>query len=348
MNEEDRGAEDRGRVFQLLFGAMAARTVGTAVELGIVDLIGEGEGERGADALAADLGAPPGTTLRLLRALAALGMLTETREGVFAVTDTGAVLSERHPRSMASLVRIFDESLLLRAWDRLGESVRTGRPAFDAVHGTDFFSYLKDDDALSARFNAAMSQSSRATADVLPAHYDFGRFSTVVDVGGGDATLLAAILRAHPGPRGVVYDTAEGLAQAWATLEAAGVAERASAVAGDFFASVPEGGDLYLLKSVLHDWDDDRCVTILRHVRAVLPPHGRLLIVEPVLPTLVDPDATGGVPYLSDLNMLVNMGGRERTQEDFAALCEASGFGPPSYGQLPPPLIFSTIETTPH
>lgn len=191
-----------------------------------------------------------------------------------------------------------------------------------------------------------MSEGTRATAGVVPAHYDFGQFKTVVDVGGGDGTLLAAILREHPTVRGVVFDTPEGLSQAETTLEREGLAGRFALEPGDFFASVPAGGDLYLLKSVIHDWDDERAATIVRNCRKVVPAHGRLMIIEPVLPSTVDASVPA-LMYLSDLNMLVNLGGRERTRTEFEELCEQADFAVTGLTPLPPPNAFSLIEVQP-
>jgi hypothetical protein len=199
---------------------------------------------------------------------------------------------------------------------------------------------------LSAQFNAAMRQGTLTTAAMLTTHYPFGRFRTVVDLGGGDGTLIAAILREHRALHGILFDTPAGLAQAAAILQQAAVTERCSVRAGDFFASIPEGGDLYMLKSVVHDWDDDRVVTILRHCRQVIPDHGRLLIIEPVLPAAVDASIPA-MMYLSDLNMLVNVGGRERTRTDFDALCRRADFRLTSITALPPPAAFSLIEAAP-
>ncbi len=251
---------------------------------------------------------------RLLRALAGLGLMEEQEPDTFSVTAAGALLGSSRPDSLVSFVRMFTDPAIVRAWDGLDSSVRTGGIAFDAVFGTDFFSYLGRHPELSADFNAAMSQASEETAAVLPHAYDFGRFASVTDVGGGDGSILAAILAAHPALTGVLHDTKDGLAQAPKTLDRHGVADRCSLAAGDFFRSVPGGSDLYLIKSVLHDWSDDQAVTILSHCREVLPPGGHVLIVEPVLPEVVGTAAAahaadGGITYLSDLNMLVNLGG---------------------------------------
>lgn len=343
-NEQPDATSARGALAELVFGSMAAYVVAAAARLRLADRIGDGEPT--ALELAEECGTDPRATYRLPRALAALEVLTEQRAGCFSLTEVGALLRTDRTDSLHAFVLMFADPVLLRPWQRLDSSVRTGEPAFDEVFGTDFFAYLETQPALSAQFNAAMSQGTHATATVAPSNYEFKRFRTVVDVGGGDGTLLAAILREHQGLKGILFDTAEGIAQASETLRRAGVHDRATVQIGDFFAAVPEGGDLYLLKSVVHDWDDERAAVILGHCRRVIPEHGRLLIVEPVLPATVDASAPA-LMYLSDLNMLVNVGGRERTRTDFDELCRRSGFTLSSIIPLPPPAAFSLIEATP-
>ncbi|GGQ12276.1 methyltransferase [Streptomyces griseomycini] len=338
---------DRTLVARLIFGNMAAQTLRAAVRLRVAELIGDGR-RRAAD-VAAGAGAAQQPMTRLLRALAGLGLLREHGPGTFSVTPAGALLDPGHPDSVASFVRVFTEPVITRAWEHLDDSVRTGDVAFDAVFGTDFFSHLARHPELSAEFNAAMGQATGEAAAALPYAFDFGRFRSVTDVGGGDGTLLAAVLAAHPGLTGVVHDTAEGLGRAPETLRRHGVEERCSLVAGDFFRSVPEGSDLYLLKSVLHDWPDDRAAAILAHCREVLPPGGRVLIVEPVLPDIVETEtgahaADEGVTYLSDLNMLVNLGGRERTRGDFEDVCHRAGLSLTSVTPLPEAAPYSLLE----
>ncbi|MFH9419904.1 methyltransferase [Streptomyces sp. NPDC017529] len=331
----------RSTVSQLLFGQLATYAVGAAVRLGVFDRLGDGT--RTADDVAAASGTHPQATLRLLRALAGLDLLVEHEPGVFEATAAGALLRSDTRDSMAALARIFSEPVMTRARERMEDSVRSGAPAFDAIFGTDFFSHLKGEPELSEVFNTAMGQGTRIAAQDVPSHYDFGRFSTIVDVGGGDGTLLAAILRAHPAPRGMIYDTAEGHAQAAAKLAAEGVADRVTLETGDFFAAAPPGGDLYVLKSVIHDWNDEQCAAILGHIRDVLPVDGRLLIIEPVLADTVQPGAPG-LAYLSDLNMLVNVGGRERTRADFEELCATAGFKITGLTPLPVPDPYVLIE----
>ncbi|WP_267243490.1 methyltransferase [Streptomyces sp. PR69] len=331
---------------RLLFGGLAGYTVRAAVRLGVVEAIGDAE--LPAAEVADACGAQPQAMARLLRALTALGLLKESpaERDVFSVTPTGALLHPGRDGSMAALAQIFTDPVLLRGWELLDDSVRSGRPSFDTVFGTDFFGFLKDRPELSAQFNAAMSQGTSETAALLPHAYGFGGRGTVMDIGGGDGTLLAAVLAAHPDLKGILYDTKEGLAQSPATLERAGVADRCTAAVGDFFRSVPPGADLQLLKSVLHDWTDAQCESILGHCRAALAPGGRVLIIEPVMPEAVDPQAAG-LTYLSDLNMLVNVGGRERTRRDFEELCGRAGLTVTSVTPLPAPSRFSLIEARP-
>ncbi|MFF8835684.1 methyltransferase [Streptomyces sp. NPDC015130] len=338
---------DRDLIVRLAFGSMAAQTLRAAVRLKVVELVGDVP-RRAAD-VASEAGAEPQPMTRLLRALAGLGLLREHAPDHFSVTAAGALLDPGHPDSLTSFVGMFTEPAIVRAWEHLDDSVRTGEVAFDSVFGTDFFSHLAQRPELSAKFNAAMSQAVSDTAAALPYAFDFGRFTAVTDVGGGDGTLLAGVLAAHPGLTGAVLDTAEGLAEAPKTMARHGLERRCSLIAGDFFRSVPGGSDLYLVKSVLHDWTDDQVVTILGHCREVLPPGGRVLIVEPVLPEVVDPSANadvtdGGVTYLSDLNMLVNVGGRERTRKDFEEVCHRAGLSLRSVVPLAGAAPYSLIE----
>ena len=345
MSEAGGGQKDaRGSLLRLVFGGMAAQVVGAAARMDVADTIGDGDAEIAE--LAAKLEIPESTAIRLLRALAGLGLCLEKEPGLFALTDAGSLLRKNIDGSVNAFVRMFTDPVMLGAWPRLENSLRSGSTAFEDVFGAPFFDVLGEDSEKSALFNASMSQGTRAVAAALPARYDFARFSSVLDIGGGDGTLLAAVLREHPALRGAVLDTAEGCAQAANTFADAGVAERAEAVTGNFFEAVPAGADLHVLKSIVHDWDDDRATGILARCRSALPPEGRLLIVEPVLPRVVPRDGPP-VPYLSDLNMLVNVGGRERTQADFEDLLRQAGFTPGEIVPLPPQVGFCVIEGVP-
>ncbi|GAA2075190.1 methyltransferase [Streptomyces albiaxialis] len=334
----------RAELTRLANGQLATQVLATGARLGVMDLIGDDT--RTAEQVARALGTDPGATLRLLRALAALGALTETAPAAFALTEMGAQLRTDLPESLHSVFRLVTNPGLVRHWERLDEGIRTGGATFAATYGTDIFTYLRDRPDLSAEYNAAMGGGSRAVAADVAAHYDFGRFATVVDMGGGDGTLLSGVLRAHPGVRGVLCDTADGLAQARDRMADAGLAGRCALEPGDFFAAAPSGGDLYVLKSVLHDWDDEQCGVILRNIRRAVPDDGRLLVVETVLPSTVPPDADE-VPYLVDVNMLLTYGGRERTRAEYEALCRGAGFGITSVTPLPAPDPYALIEAAP-
>ncbi|MCX4679635.1 methyltransferase [Streptomyces sp. NBC_01433] len=263
---------------------------------------------------------------------------------MFALTPHGALLRTDRPDSVAEFVGMFLDPTMVSAWGHLDDSVRTGRVAFDDLFASDFFGFLAKHPVLSRAFNASMRQGTRATAAILPSVLDLDGATSITDVGGG--TLLAAILPARPHLRGVLFDSPQGSAESGPVLDAVGVAGRCEVATGDFFAAVPAGSDVYLLKSIVHDWDDERVVTILGHIRAVIPPEGRLSVVEPVLPETVD----GSLPpmmYLSDLNMLVNVGGRERTEAEFRSLCGRAGFSVAGVTRLPAPAAISVIEAVP-
>ncbi|WP_405063998.1 acetylserotonin O-methyltransferase [Kribbella sp. NBC_01505] len=329
---------------QLTFGFMPAYVVRAAAQLGIVDAFAGVP--RPAKEVAAELGLPVDSTRRLLRALTALGLFAEQQDDHFEVLPEADLLGREHPASVQAIVAMFTDPLMTRGWEELATAVRTGHTTFDDIFGQPFFDQLAEEPVKSALFNASMSEATRGVAATAPSAYDFGRFTSVLDIGGGDGTLLTAILQANPNLRGAVLDSAEGAAQAPARYAEAGLTDRATVVTGDFFDAIPDGYDLHLIKSIIHDWSDDRCEQILRLSRAAIPADGRLVIVEPILPDRAEPGLRPGL-YLSDLNMLVNVGGRERTRADFDALLQRSGFSLTAIHALPPEVGFWLIEATP-
>ncbi|MBF6260279.1 methyltransferase [Nocardia farcinica] len=331
------------RLMNMMFGTICSQVVGTAARLGLADHLGEDELDY--RELAARTDTHPGALARLLRALAALEIVVETGPGTFRLGEAGLPLRTERPDSQAAAVLLFTDPALLDSWKLTEEAVRTGRPTFETLYGTDFFSFLATRPELSERFNATMRQVSLPIAHLVPVSYDFTRHRTVVDVGGGDGTLIAQILRGARSVRGVVFDSPTGVAEAASTLAAAGVADRCRVEAGDFFTAVPAGGDLYVLKNILHDWDDDRCVTILDRCRAVVPADGRVLIVESVLPDTVD--TADPAPYLTDISMLVNMGGQERTRAEYERLCRRAGFAVVAAHPTVFPTSYSLLEAMP-
>jgi hypothetical protein len=222
--------------------------------------------------------------------------------------------------------------------------VRTGEPAFAKVTGKGAFEHMSEDPHMLAIFTEAMAEGTRMAAPGVVASCDLTGIRTLADVGGGNGTLLAAFLSAHPDLRGILVDTAAGVGDAEAVL--GDLAARCDVVTGDFFASVPRA-DGYVLKSVIHDWDDPRSVEILTRVREAMPEHGVLFLVEPVLAD--DPDALADqrMTLMSDLNMLVCTGGLERTEAEFAALLDMAGLRLDTVTRVPPPTGYSVLRAVP-
>ena len=304
-------------LLRMMTGYWISKALNVAAELGVADLLRDGP--RSSDELAGACGAHPAALYRLLRALAGVGVFTELDGRRFALTPLAELLRSDVPGSMRALARMYG-SEQYRAWDGLLESVRTGEPAFDRTFGASYFDYLGRNPDAGAVFNEAMTGWTTQVADAVVEAYDFTGVNTVVDVGGGHGLLLATILRAHPSMRGALFDLPHVVAGAGPLLEAAGVADRCVTVGGDFFASVPEGGDAYLLAQILHDWDDERCRPILENCRRAMRPDGRVLVVEQVLPPANEPSLGKWL----DLHMLVLLTGRERTEAEYGALLEAA------------------------
>jgi len=304
---------------RMVEGFQVSQAIHVAVTLGIADLLADAS--RTSDELAAATSTHAPTLYRLLRALASVEVLHELDGRRFELAPLGQPLRSDAPDSVADWAALVGRPYYGQAWHGLMHSVRTGENAFRHVHGTDVWTYRSIRPAESAAFDRAMTSSSRSSNAALLAAYDFGRFRTIVGVGGGNGALLAAVLAAHPDAQGVLFDQPHVVSRAAALLERAGVASRCRTVGGNFFESVPEGADAYLLRIVIHDWDDEASIRILTVVRHALAKDGRVLIVERVLA----PANEGRDAKFSDLNMLVVPGGRERTREEFAALLEASG-----------------------
>jgi hypothetical protein len=313
-------SEATATLIRLLAGQQLTQAIHVAAVLRVPDLLAEGP--RGAAELAESAGADADALYRLLRALAAVGLFEERSGREFALTELGGLLRSDVPGSLHAWALLQGRPYFREAWGALEHAIRTGENAFRHVHGTDVWSWRAERPEESALFDGAMRALTAAGHRALLDAYDFSRFGTVVDVGGGNGTLIAAILRAHPGVRGIVFDQPHVVAGAEAVLRAAGVDERAHTEPGDFFASVPAGGDAYLLKMIVHDWEDGEVVSILGSVRRAIAAHGVLLVIER---ELGPPNSELG-PKLGDLNMLVMPGGRERTVEEYAALYEHAGF----------------------
>lgn len=304
---------------QMMTGYWVSQALYVAAKLGVADLLVEGP--QSVEHLAAATQAHAASLRRLLRALASVGVFTETSPGAYALTPLAALLRTGTPDSMRALAIMYAEEQY-RAWGNALHSVRTGETAFNQQFGQSYFEYLAQHPDADRVFNQAMSGWTTQVVGAVIDAYDFSPFRAIVDVGGSYGTLLAAILQSNQTANGILFDQPHVAAAAKAHLESAGVAERCQAVGGDFFVEVPPGGDLYLLAQILHDWDDARSMGILRQCRRAMPTHGKLLVIELVLPP-------GEEPFFGkwlDLHMLVLLGARERTEEEYRALLNAAGF----------------------
>ncbi|MDA3645318.1 methyltransferase [Saccharopolyspora indica] len=335
---------DAHRLMQWLSGATATQVLSVVTRLDLADAIGDQA--RDVEDLAVAYGIPAERLARLLRAAAAMGLCAELAPGKFELTATGGLLRRGTPDSLYGTVRLVSAPVTQKPWLQLETSVRTGRAAFDEVFGQPVFEYFANEPEMSAVYDAAMGEYARGVAASLPEHYDFGRFSSVTDVGGGNGTLLTAVLRRHPGLTGVVFDDERVVPRAIEVVQQAGLSDRCEVVSGDFFRSVPRESDLYLLKSIVHDWEDEQAVQILRRCREAMTPGNRLLILEPVLPDMVDAEVSEEL-YFRDLHMLVLYGGRERTRGDFEQLCSRAGLVIDEIIPLPPETGHQIIETAP-
>lgn len=305
---------------RLVNGYQITQAIHVATTLGIADLLADGP--RSSDELARATGAHPGALYRLLRALAGAGVFREEDGHRFSLTDLGDCLRSDAPDSLAGWTAFVGEPYHWQVWGDLLHSVQTGETAFHHVHGMDPWTYRARHPERSARFDRAMASLSRQVAAAVLAAYDFGRFGTVVDIAGGSGTFLAAILARHATMRGVLFDLPHVVAGAGPILAGAGVAGRCTVVEGSFFEAVPPGGDAYVLKAILHDWDDEDCVRILQTCRTAMTGGASLLAVEREL-GLPNESPDG---KFSDLNMLAATGGRERTPEEYGALFATAGF----------------------
>jgi hypothetical protein len=324
-------------VIKLIVGAYVSQAICVMARLGVADVLAGGP--RPVAEIARRVGAHELALYRVLRALGDVGVVEELDDRWFALTPLGEILRSDVPGSLRAWATMIGMPFRHRSWAELYETVRTGEPAFPRVHGTQLFDYLAEHPDDAAAFDAGTT--SIYTRDNIIGAYDFSRFGTVVDVGGGRGGLLAAILSANPHLRGVLFDVPTVVAGADGELSRAGVGDRCRVVGGDFFDSVPKGGDAYLLSGVIVDWGDDQAVKILSTCRAAMADTACLLIAEMVLPEGVAPSLGKFV----DLNMLVMTGGCQRTEAEFRALLDRAGFRlvriVPSSGRL------SLVEAVP-
>jgi hypothetical protein len=301
-------------LFQMATAYWVSQAIYVAAKLGIADLLQDGP--RSSSALAAETRSDVPSLFRVLRALSGVGVFSQLDKDCFALSSLGDALRSDVPGSLRAIVITIGE-IHYQACGELLHSVRTGSPAFDHVFGKSLFDHLQENAGAAYMFNRGMTNLSSLLAHAVLLAYDFSGITSLVDVGGGEGELLIRILELYPEMTGVVFDVANGLGSPRRTM---GNAERCSYIAGNFFDSVPEGAEAYVLCGVVHDWSDDLAVAILSNCRKVMAKHGRLLVVEMIVPKT----NSASFSKLLDLNMMVMTAGRERTKSEFHALLDAA------------------------
>lgn len=313
-------SDPRLALLGLINGFQITQAIRVAATLRIADHLKDGA--RSASELAALTKSHPDSLYRLLRALAAVGVFREDEGQEFALTPMGDCLRADSATPLGAWAEVVGSPYFWQAWGHLLHSVQTGENAFESLNGKNVWQFRAEHPEHGATFDRAMTQLSRGGAEAVIRAYDFSPFGHIVDVGGGQGLMLAAILRVHPHMRGTLFDQSDVVAGAKTTLMERGVIERCDIVGGSFFETVPEGADAYLMRAVIHDWEDDEAIAILKVCRRAMRETAKLIIIE----RLVAPPNEMPATKFSDLNMLVSPGGRERTREEFSDLFSEAGF----------------------
>ncbi|MBE8985841.1 methyltransferase [Nostoc sp. LEGE 12450] len=321
---------------QMIAGAWITQGIYVVAQLGIADLLKDGSKSYGE--LATKTGVDARSLYRLLRALASVGIFAEGNSGYFELTPVAESLRSDRTDSLRGYAIKSGQAWEWQPWGHLLESIKTGKPVFKNIFGMERFDYLATDPSASKIYTQAISSISGEQDAAIAAGYDFSFIHNLVEVGGGNGTLMASILKANLTMQGILFDLPHVVVDAKPVIENLELQDRCQLVGGNFFESVPTGGDAYLLRYIIHDWDDERAIAILKNCYQVMQPNGRLLLVEMVIPQ-------GNEPFfgkLLDLQMLVNYGGRERTEAEYQVLLETAGFSLTKIYPVAPPI--SIIE----
>jgi hypothetical protein len=306
-------------MMEMIVATWTSQAITVAAQLGVADALANGP--LPIDELAARVGADADALGRLLRALISKGIFRHRRDGRYELNSLAATLRSDAPISMSWAAQFYGSGEQRERWTLLVDSIRTGNTVVPALRGMGSFDYFAGQPELAELFNQTMTSVSELTDGPVVAGYDFSAYPTIVDVGGGHGPLLATILAGAPASRGVLYDLARVVESAPSLLREHKVADRVRIAEGSFFDSVPSGGDAYILKNIIHDWPDDKAVQILRNVRAAAGSQAAVLLVELVIPQH-DRDFPG---KWVDLEMLLNLGARERTADEYRALLSQAG-----------------------
>ena len=306
------------QIMRMVSGYWTSQVLYVAAKLGLADLLKQGP--KTAEELASSTQTHPRSLYRLLSSSASLGLFAEDEQKRFSLTPLSDWLRSDVPGSQRATAVIVGD-LLYRAWGELLCTLQTGRPAFEKVHGLPFFEYLSQNTEQASVFDEAMAIHGWATTAILEA-YDFSGIRMLADIGGGNGSAITMILKKYPDMRGILCDLPGVAERAKQNIQAAGVADRCQVIGGSFMEAVPTGADAYMMRHVIHDWDDEKSAKILKNIYRSMGKDGKLLIGEYVMPS----DNTPSMATGSDLVMLVISGGQERTEEEFRALYERAGF----------------------
>lgn len=304
---------------QMLFAPLMQKSICIAAKLGVADLLAEKPQTAGELAQKTESHAP--SLYRVLRLLASAGVFAENGERKFELTPLSEILRSGVPNSMRDFAIMMGEKWIAEAWNEMLYSVKTGGVAHEKVQGMSSFEFFEKNAEAGAIFNRAMTSFTLMSAPAIVEAYDFSGINKLVDIAGGHGLLLAAILKANPHLNGVLFDLPFVIENSGELLETEGVAARTEKIAGDFFRSVPAGADAYLMKHIIHDWDDASSIKILQNICRAMNENGKILIVEMVVPEGSEPSPSKAL----DLLMLVMEGGKERTVEEYSQLLEAAG-----------------------
>src|ERR1700761_7940137 len=307
-------------MMEMIIGTWVSQAISVAADLGVADTLADGP--LTIDELSAKVGADSDALRRLLRALIGRGVFRRRRDGRYELNSLARTLCSDAKPSMAWAAQFYGSPEQRERWTLLAESIRTGKSVVPVLHGKESFDYFAEDPRHADLFNRTMASISELTDASVAAGYDFSAYPTIIDVGGGHGPLLATILATAPGSQGVLYDIPAVVADTPKILCEKAIANRVRIEEGSFFDSVPAGGDAYVLKNIIHDWPDEKAVQILRNVRAAAGPRATVLLVELVIPNH-DRDFPG---KWVDLEMLLNLGARERTTAEYRDLLSQAGF----------------------
>ena len=326
------------QMLQLIMGYWISQAVGTAARLGVSDQLVDSP--RKSSEIAHAVGADPQALFRLMRMLASIGVFTMDQQGGFGLTPLGDTLRSSVPGSLRSFAIAETAPGHWQPWGKMHEAIKTGKPMCKSALGMELWDWYSKNPEEGEYFTAAMGDFSAAVSDEVVRIYDFAKCETVADVGGAHGILLAAILKANPKMRGILFDLPHVTATAGESLKIRKIGQRCEVVTGNFFESVPPGADIHVLKNIIHDWSDTECITILTNCHQALKPNGKLLLVEIVIP----PDNAPSMAQAMDLNMLVLLTGKERTELEYQDLLTAGGFKLDRV--MPTQTPFSVIEAS--